>query len=110
VGVYAAVSYAVARRGREIGIRMAVGATRAGVERMILRELAIVVLPALALGGVGAFAAELLLRTLLFGIAPHDFLVPAGACVLLIAVATVAAWLPARRAARLDPMAALRQE
>jgi predicted permease len=110
VGVYAAVSYAVERRTREIGIRVALGATRGDVERMMLGELAAVVLPSLLLGAAGTLAGARALRSLLFGVAPHDYSTLAAACTLLLAISAAAAWLPAHRAVRLDPMAALRQE
>jgi putative ABC transport system permease protein len=110
VGVYAVISYAVERRTREIGIRLALGATRLGVERMMLAELAGVFVPSLMLGAAGALAADRALRTLLFGIAPHDYATVMAAAALLAGVSAAAAWLPARRAAHLDPMGALRQE
>jgi predicted permease len=108
VGVYAVISYAVERRTHEIGIRLALGATRPEVQRMMLLELAAVVVPSLVLGGVGALAAARMLRALLFGIAPHDYSALLATCGVLVLVSAAAAWLPARRAARLDPMSALR--
>jgi hypothetical protein len=110
IGVYAVIAYAVERRTREIGIRLALGATRRGVQRMMLTEFARVAAPSLLLGAVGALAADRALRTLLFGIAPHDYATVLAAGAMLAGISGVAAWLPARRAARLDPMDTLRQE
>jgi predicted permease len=110
VGVYAVISYAVERRTREIGVRLALGATRLQVERAMLGELTALVAASLVLGGIGALASARALRMLLFGIVPHDYGILLAACGLLAAVSAAAAWVPARRAARLDPMAALRQE
>jgi predicted permease len=110
VGVYAVISYAVERRTREIGVRLALGATRLQVERTMLGELGVLVAASLVLGGIGALASARALQTLLFGIVPHDYGILLAACGLLAAVSAAAAWIPARRAARLDPMAALRQE
>jgi predicted permease len=110
VGVYGVISYAVERRTREIGIRVALGATRRLVEATVLREAAALVAASLVLGGAGALAMESAMHKLLFGIAPGDLAALAPAAAMLVAVAFVAAYVPARRAARLDPMDALRQE
>jgi ABC-type antimicrobial peptide transport system permease subunit len=110
VGVYGVLSYAVERRTHEIGIRLALGAGRPSVYRMVLREAALLTAAAVALGGAGSLAATRALRTTLFGFAPADYTLPGLAAAILCVVAMAAAWLPARRAARLDPMAALRED
>jgi predicted permease len=109
VGVYGVLAYAVTRRMREIGIRLALGAAPSVVYRMILREAALLAGAAMVLGGAGSLAATRALRTTLFGFASADYALPALAAVLLCAVALAAAYIPARRAAHLDPMDALRK-
>jgi putative ABC transport system permease protein len=110
VGIYGVISYAVTRRAREIGIRIALGARRGQVSRMLLREIGAIALAGVAVGGAGAYAASRALHGMLFGIAPGDWSMTAGAAALLGTIAAAAAYLPARRAARLDPMTALRQD
>jgi putative ABC transport system permease protein len=109
-GVYAVVSHAAAARTRELGVRIALGARRAQVRRLVVRQA---LLPASVGGALGLGAAVFLARGLgglLFGIRPFDPLTVAAAGVLLLVLATAASDAPARRAARLDPVAALRQE
>jgi predicted permease len=110
IGAYGVVGYAVARRTQEIGIRLALGADRGAVVRMILAEVARVGMAGIALGTACAIAASGPLRAVLFaaGVADRWLLVAAAA--LLAAVVVLAAAIPARRATRLDPMLALRQE
>jgi ABC-type antimicrobial peptide transport system permease subunit len=110
VGVYGVISYAVKRRSREVGIRLALGARRGQVTAMLIRELALAFLASVVLGGAGAVAVGRSLRTLLFGMPPNDYSMLAWSMVLLMAVAAAAAYIPARRAGRLDPTAALRHE
>jgi len=110
VGIYGVISYAVTRRAREIGIRIALGARRGQVSRMLLGEVGAIAAVGVAVGGAGAFVASRALHGMLFGIAPGDWSMTAGAAVLLAAIASTAAYLPARRAARLDPMTTLRQD
>jgi predicted permease len=110
MGIYAVVGYAVARRTQEIGVRLALGASRAGIARMIVRDLGKLLAVGAVLGCAGALAASHLLRATLFGIGPSDMVAPVAAAGLLSAVAVLAAYLPARRAARLDPAQALRQD
>jgi predicted permease len=110
IGIYAVVGYAVALRTQEIGIRLALGASRAGISRMIVRDLCKLLAVSAVLGCAGAWAGSRLLRDTLFGIGPPDLAVPVAAAALLCAVGILAAFVPARRAARFDPMVALRQE
>jgi putative ABC transport system permease protein len=110
IGIYGVLSYLVTQRTREIGIRMSLGATRGRVLGEVLREGMWLALVGIAAGIAGAFAAGRVLASLLYDVKPGDpliFIVTAG---LLAAVALIACYLPARRAARLDPMTALRYE
>jgi predicted permease len=109
VGVYGVISYAVERRTREIGIRLALGATRAQVSRGLMREVGLLVAGSAVLGGVGAIAATRVLRSMIFAFGPGDYGLVAVMALFLALVASLAGFLPARRAARLDPMAALRE-
>jgi predicted permease len=110
IGLYGVLSYGIARRSGEIAVRIALGAHPRRVIAMILRETSVMLVAGLALGGGLAYAAARLIGSRLYGIAPQDPLTLALAAVLLVAVALAAAWLPARTASKLDPMAALRQE
>jgi putative ABC transport system permease protein len=110
IGLYGVMSYTVARRQTEIGIRMALGADRAAVVRMILREAAKVLAIGLPLGAVLSVAGAQFAAALLYGLKPWD---PAALVIAtggLALVATLASWIPAQRAARLEPTTALRQE
>ena len=104
------IAYTVARRTGEIGTRLALGATRGAVLGMVLREGMAMVLAGIAVGIPAAFAAARLIAARLYGVGAHDPLTLAGAALLLLCVAAVAGFVPARRAARIDPMAALRYE
>jgi predicted permease len=110
IGLYGVRAYAVARRTAEIGIRMALGADRHRILQMILRETGWLALFGVAIGLGAAYAATRYVQSMLYGIAPSDFTTFAGAAVVLIAVAALAGYLPARRAARVDPMVALRHD
>ena len=110
IGLYGVLSYGVARRTAEIAIRIALGAQPGRVISMILRETIGVVCAGLALGGGLAYAASRLIDSRLYGVAPQDPLTLTLATALLLLVALGAAYVPARRASRLDPMAALRPE
>lgn len=109
-GLYGVMSYTVARRTKEIGVRMAIGATRAGILRMVLREAGLLVGAGLAVGLAASLAGAQLLRSLLFGIAPRDPLTLAAMCGVLLLAGLFAAWWPANRAAATEPMQALRME
>jgi ABC-type antimicrobial peptide transport system permease subunit len=104
------MSYMVARRQNEIGIRMALGAGRVGVMRLVLSEAATLLAIGLAMGTALALAAGTAARSMLFGLRPYDPLTLAMAVALLAAVTVLASYLPALRAANLDPMVALRDE
>jgi len=110
IGLYGVLSYAVARRTGEIAIRMALGAQPAGVIGMILGETVSLVAGGLVVGAGLAYAASRLIDSRLYGVAPQDPLTLIAATSLLLLVALAAAYLPARKAARLDPMTTLRQE
>ena len=110
IGLYGVLANNVARRTKEIGIRMALGADRGSVLRMILRESGAIALAGTAAGLAGAAMLTRLVARLLFGVKPLDIIAFGGAAVLLLTVCLVAAWLPARRAASVDPIQALRYE
>jgi putative ABC transport system permease protein len=110
VGLFGLISYAVAQRRREIGIRMALGADRHRVVRDVIRDGLTVTLVGLAVGVVAALATVRGVKTLLFGVTPQDPLTLAGAAASLIAIAMLACAVPASRAARVDPLIALRAE
>jgi predicted permease len=110
VGLYGVMSYSVSRRTREIGIRMAMGAQPGTVERFVLRQGLVLTLIAVALGWPAAWVLSKLAASFLYGIYPHDALTFAFVPPFLTAVALLACWIPARRAASIDPMQALRTE
>jgi ABC-type antimicrobial peptide transport system permease subunit len=110
IGVYGVIAYDVARRTREIGIRLALGALRRTVVAAVLRQLAAVVAPGLIVGLGGGMMASALVDTFLYGITPRDPLTLAGTTIVLGAIALAAAYLPARRAARVNPAITLRAE
>lgn len=110
IGLYGTMAYAVARRTNEIGIRMALGAQRAHVLWIVLRDSAALVIIGLALGLSLAMVAARWISSLLYGLRPSDPAALAGAITLMAAASILAGYLPARRAARVDPMVALRNE
>ena len=110
VGLYGVVSYETTRRTHEIGIRMALGARRSDVLRLVMRQTVIVVTIGAGIGVALALAASRLIASVLYGIAPTDPIAIGSALTVLIGVALAAAYLPARRASQLDPTQALRFE
>ncbi len=109
-GLYGLMAYAVTQRRREIGVRMALGATRRDVLRLVLSRALRIVVAGVIVGLAGAVGVTRVLQTFLFGVTPTDPLVFTIVTLLLMAVGLIAAWLPARRATRIDPCAALRAE
>jgi len=110
VGLYGVMSYAVARRTNEIGIRIALGALPANVVRMVMREVSLLIALGVGVGLAAAVATTRLVGALLFELSPTDPPTIALATLLMIVVAALAGYLPARRASRIDPMDALRYE
>jgi ABC-type antimicrobial peptide transport system permease subunit len=108
VGIYGVMSYSVSRRTREIGVRMALGAQRGQVLWMVVGQGAALAAAGAVVGLTGALLLSRVMAGLLFGVAPTDAVTLGVVTVVLCAVAVVASWIPARRAARIDPMIALR--
>jgi putative ABC transport system permease protein len=108
IGVYGVVAHAALQRSREIGIRVALGAHRRAVERLIVRGALFWTLPGLALGLAIAYAASRVMTSLLFDVTPTDPLTFASVGAAMLLVSVLASYLPARRAARMDPLVALR--
>jgi predicted permease len=108
VGIGGVLAFSVSTRTNEIGIRMSLGADRGRVERMILTEGGVLVARGLVLGVIGGFFATRAIRGLLFGVAPNDPMTFAGVALMMAAIGIVACWIPALRAARIDPVVAMR--
>jgi predicted permease len=109
-GIHGVVAYAVARRTREIGIRVAAGARPVDVLRLVVSRMAILIAAGGALGVVLTIAAGRVLSNIVYLISPRDPVTLASVCITMVAVAAASCWMPARRAVRIDPMAALRYE
>jgi predicted permease len=110
IGLYGVMSYTVARRTNEIGIRMALGAPRANVARLVVGEIVLLVAAGAIAGALASFGLTRYVSSLIFGLTPNDPLTFVAAAIVLLAVGLLAGYLPARRAARIDPLIALRYE
>ena len=110
LGVFGVLSFLVTQRTRELGIRIALGAAPAAVRRMVVGQGLGLAASGLALGLAGAYAVTRLMTSLLYGVAPTDPITYVGVAALLVGIAAIASYLPARRATRVDPMIALRSE
>jgi predicted permease len=110
VGLYGVISYSVSSRTREIGIRLALGATHGGVQRLVVRQGMLLSLVALGIGLPSALAAARVAAGALYGVAPNDWVTFTGVPVFLAVVTLVACWIPGRRAATVEPQTALRHE
>jgi ABC-type antimicrobial peptide transport system permease subunit len=110
VGIYGIMVYSVANRRNEIGIRLALGAQSERVRSMILRESTCLALSGIAVGAGAALGLTQLVKSMLYGIQPYDPFSMTSSALILLAVALAASWIPARRAAGVEPMEALRHE
>ena len=109
-GLYGLLSYSVGQRTREIGVRIALGAQREDVLRMILRQASRLLIAGLVIGVFAAYFTTKLVRSFLYGVAQHDLLTIVAVSILLLAVGLIASYIPARRAAKIEPVEALRTE
>jgi ABC-type antimicrobial peptide transport system permease subunit len=110
IGIYGVLSYMVGQRSKEIGVRMALGAQKFDVMRMVLKDGARMTLAGILIGLVGALALTRLMGTMLYGVRPTDPLTFVSVAALLGSIALLACYLPARRAMKVDPMEALRHQ
>jgi putative ABC transport system permease protein len=110
VGVYGIISYSVSQRTGEIGLRIALGASRGAILRLVIEQAMLLVIAGIVAGAAGAYGLSRYLTSLLFEVKPTDPLTYSSLALLLSAVALIACYVPARRATRVDPMVALRYE
>jgi len=110
VGLYGVMSYSVSRRTREIGIRLALGAETGQVRRLVVRQGMLLAIVAVAVGMAAALAVAKFCASFLYGVRPHDLVTFTSVPLFLAAIAFLACWIPARRAARVDPLTALRHD
>jgi putative ABC transport system permease protein len=110
VGIYGVIAYSVSQRTQEIGIRLALGARRSDIIRLVVGNGLVLVLTGIVIGLAGAMALTRVLTSLLYGVSATDPVIFAGVSLGLVAVTLLASYIPARRAARVDPMIALRSE
>ena len=109
-GVFGVLAYSVQQRTREIGVRIALGATPVDILRMVLRQGLLTISIGVAIGLLGSFLLTRTITSLLFEVSPNDPLTVAGVTLLLVLIAILASYIPARRATRVDPIVALRHE
>ncbi len=110
IGIYRLISYAVTQRTHEIGIRMALGARRAEIVRMVVREGIVLAVTGICAGTISALGLTRVMATLLFDVKPNDPATFAAVAISLAVIALLASWVPALRAARVDPLTVLRYE
>ena len=110
IGVYGVLSYSVAQRTQEIGVRVALGAGRGAILRMVITQGIKLALIGVVVGLFGAFGAAQYVRTILYNVTPTDPVIFSGVAVFLVLVAALASYVPARRATAVDPLTALRSE
>jgi putative ABC transport system permease protein len=110
VGIFSVMAYSVTQRTRELGVRMALGASRGRVLQLVLGHGMRLTLLGVVLGGVGTFAVSRYIQSLLFNVSPHDPATLPAVAAGLVVVSMIACYLPARRATQVDPMVALRQD
>jgi len=109
IGIYGVIAYSVAQRNQEIGVRMALGAGRGEIVRLVLRDGVVIAVVGVAVGLAGSFALSRVMDGLLVGISAHDPLTFAGGAMILLVVALIASYAPALRASRVEPLIALRE-
>jgi ABC-type antimicrobial peptide transport system permease subunit len=110
LGIYGVTAFSVSQRTREIGVRVALGAQRAHVIGLVLRQGVVLAVVGVVVGSLAAFGATRLIANLLYGVPPTDVVAFGGAGLALALAALAASWIPAQRAARVDPIVALRSE